>query len=81
MTLPTYLVVELRRRRQFLGLRQDDRPTAGNDHDHGVDHGVDLGPGWWFGTNNSADETLTWLRRGADLAGLEWGKDITTSIG
>lgn len=36
---------------------------------------------WWFGTNNSMHETLTWLRRGADLAGLEWGKDITTSIG
>ncbi len=37
--------------------------------------------GWWFGTNNSTDETLTWLRRGADIAGLEWGKDIATSIG
>lgn len=37
--------------------------------------------GWWFGTNNSSDETLTWLRRGAEIAGLEWGKDIMTSIG
>ena len=37
--------------------------------------------GWWYGTNNSKDETLTWLRRGAEIAGLEWGKDIRTSIG
>jgi hypothetical protein len=36
--------------------------------------------GWWYGTNNSADETNTWLRRGADLAGLEWGRDLTTSL-
>ncbi|MDP7100648.1 MAG: hypothetical protein QF503_05805 [Rhodospirillales bacterium] len=37
--------------------------------------------GWWFGINNSAAETLTWLRRGADIAGLEWGKDGKTSFG
>jgi len=39
-----------------------------------------LTDGWWYGTNNSADETNTWLRRGADLAGLEWGKDFATSF-
>jgi hypothetical protein len=39
-----------------------------------------LTDGWWYGTNNSADETNTWLRRGADLAGLKWGKDFTTSL-
>ena len=39
-----------------------------------------LTDGWWYGTNNSADETNTWLRRGADLAGLEWGRDFTTSL-
>lgn len=36
---------------------------------------------WWFGTNNSTNETLTWLRRGADIAGLVWGEDIETSFG
>jgi hypothetical protein len=36
--------------------------------------------GWWFGTNNSADETITWLRRGAEIAGLAWGKDFSTSL-
>lgn len=37
--------------------------------------------GWWFGTNNSSDETVAWLRRGAKIAGLEWGKEIGTSVG
>lgn len=37
--------------------------------------------GWWFGTNNSADETLSWLRRAAEIARLTWGKDIETSLG
>ncbi|HLG86156.1 MAG TPA: hypothetical protein VKZ79_03060 [Alphaproteobacteria bacterium] len=36
--------------------------------------------GWWYGTNNSADETNVWLRRAADLAGLEWGRNFTTSL-
>lgn len=36
--------------------------------------------GWWYGTNNSADETNTWLRRAAELAGLKWGVDISTSF-
>jgi hypothetical protein len=35
---------------------------------------------WWYGTNNSAGETNAWLRRGADLAGLEWGRNFTTSL-
>lgn len=37
--------------------------------------------GWWYGTNNSSNETLTWLKRGAEIAGLVWGKDISTSLG
>lgn len=36
--------------------------------------------GWWYGTNNSAAETQTWLRRGCELAGLIWGKDLSTSL-
>jgi hypothetical protein len=39
--------------------------------------GVD---GWWYGTNNSADETNAWLRRAAELAGLSWGKDVSTTL-
>lgn len=39
-----------------------------------------LGEGWWFGTNNSSQETLKWLRQGAEYAGLEWGKDVSTSL-
>lgn len=36
--------------------------------------------GWWFGTNNSADETVTWLRRGCDLAGLEWDREVVVAL-
>lgn len=36
--------------------------------------------GWWYGTNNSKYETITWLRRATELAGLEWGTDISTSL-
>jgi hypothetical protein len=35
--------------------------------------------GWWYGTNNSADETRTWLKRGAELANLIWDKDMSVS--
>lgn len=41
----------------------------------------ELGNGWYFGTNNSTNETLSWLRRGAEIAGLIWGKDIETNFG
>ena len=36
--------------------------------------------GWWYGTNNSTEETISWLRRASEIAGLEWGKDISTSL-
>jgi hypothetical protein len=39
-----------------------------------------LGSGWWFGTNNSAQETKSWLKRACNLAGLVWGKEFSTSI-
>jgi len=35
---------------------------------------------WWYGTNNSAQETEAWLKRGAELCGLDWGTDVTTSL-
>jgi hypothetical protein len=35
---------------------------------------------WWYGTNNSATETEAWLKRGAELSGLDWGRDVTTSL-
>ena len=39
-----------------------------------------LGHGWWFGTNNSAQETKSWLKRACNSAGLVWGKEFSTSI-
>jgi hypothetical protein len=43
-------------------------------------HSEKLMDGWFFGTNNSADETKTWLKRASDLAGLQWGKDFSVSL-
>ena len=37
--------------------------------------------GWWYGINNSADETRTWLERACSCAGLEWGSDFRTNLG
>lgn len=36
--------------------------------------------GWWFGTNNSANETEAWLVRACQCAGLTWGEDFKTSL-
>jgi hypothetical protein len=44
------------------------------------DYAEKLMEGWWYGTNNSADETNTWLKRACELAGLKWGKDVSTSL-
>ena len=46
-----------------------------------VHYAAKLTDGWWFGTNNSKEETLTWLRRAADIAGLDWGKTVRTNVG
>lgn len=43
------------------------------------DYAERLMDGWWYGTNNSADETKRWLKQACEIAGLEWGKDFTTS--
>jgi hypothetical protein len=43
-------------------------------------HVSKLMDGWYYGTNNSAQETNRWLREGAELAGLRWGKDISTTL-
>ena len=40
-----------------------------------------LTDGWWYGTNNNLEETLTWIQRAAKISALEWGKDIQTNIG
>lgn len=37
-----------------------------------------LSNGWWFGTNNSAQETKAWLERAVQCAGLRWGPDFDT---
>jgi hypothetical protein len=36
--------------------------------------------GWWYGTNNSAQETNAWLKRACEAAGVKWGKDFSTSL-
>jgi hypothetical protein len=36
--------------------------------------------GWWYGTNNSALETNSWLERACSIAELRWGDDFKTSI-
>ncbi|WP_035695030.1 hypothetical protein [Bradyrhizobium liaoningense] len=43
--------------------------------------GAKLIDGWWYGTNNSAPETNTWIERACECAGLKWGKEIRTSLG
>lgn len=43
-------------------------------------HVSKLMDGWYYGTNNNAQETNRWLREGAELAGLKWGKDISTTL-
>lgn len=35
---------------------------------------------WWYGTNNSAAETKSWLMRCAQISGLKWGEDVKTSL-
>jgi hypothetical protein len=38
-----------------------------------------LSDGWWYGTNNSAQETITWLKRACAIAQLTWQKDFRVS--
>jgi hypothetical protein len=44
------------------------------------DYSEKLRNGWFFGTNNSAHETNTWLQRACEIAGLAWDKDFKTSM-
>jgi hypothetical protein len=39
----------------------------------------EIAGGWWVGVNNSKAEVIAWLRLAAFHAGLEWGRDISTS--
>jgi hypothetical protein len=43
-------------------------------------YGDELMAGWWYGINNSSEETSTWLERACGCAGLKWGKDFSTSL-
>jgi hypothetical protein len=36
--------------------------------------------GWYYGTNNSAHETNTWLERACSCGGLKWAIDFKTSL-
>jgi len=42
--------------------------------------GERLMTGWWYGTNNSSQETNRWLQRAAECAGLRWGTEILTNL-
>lgn len=42
--------------------------------------GEQLGDGWWYGTNNSAQETRAWLERACSCAGVTWGIDFETNV-
>jgi hypothetical protein len=35
--------------------------------------------GWWYGTNNSAQETTAWLMRACQIAKFLWNSDIKVS--
>lgn len=37
-------------------------------------------PGWWYGTNNSANETEAWLKHACVFAGFKWESDFSTSL-
>ncbi|MCC6776428.1 MAG: hypothetical protein IT537_07290 [Hyphomicrobiales bacterium] len=39
-----------------------------------------LSDGWYYGTNNSAHETNSWLERACSCAGLKWGTEFKTSL-
>lgn len=43
-------------------------------------HSRKLVDGWWYGTNNSAKETNTWLQLACEIAGVKWGSDFATSF-
>jgi hypothetical protein len=40
---------------------------------------VQLMDGWWYGINNNARETESWLERASGCAGLRWGEDFRTN--
>ncbi len=44
------------------------------------EYGHKLENGWWYGTNNSTQETIAWLRRATECSGLEWGVDVRTTF-
>jgi hypothetical protein len=55
-------------------------PNALFDKERLVRYAARLMNGWWFGTNNSADETNVWLERACSCAGLKWDDDFKTSL-
>jgi hypothetical protein len=42
--------------------------------------GQQLMNGWWYGINNSSQETSIWLERACECAGLKWGKEFRTNL-
>ena len=51
------------------------------DKDHlAQEYAVKLSDGWYYGTNNSAQETNAWLERASSCAGLKWGAEFKTNM-
>jgi len=51
------------------------------DREHLVEqYSERLMDGWWYGTNNSALETNSWLKRGCSCSGLKWGPEFKTGL-
>ena len=44
------------------------------------EYGAQLAEGWWYGTNNSSQETKAWLERACSCASLRWGVDFKTNV-
>lgn len=44
------------------------------------EYGMKLNDNWWYGTNNSKQETNAWLKRACECAGIEWGKNFSTNL-
>lgn len=63
-------------------IKKSTKRIVARDPDHLFDtaglsetFAVKLMDGWWYGTNNSKQETEDWLKRACDCAGVEWGSE------
>jgi hypothetical protein len=65
--------------------RRETNPARGSKllfdrDDLAKNYAEKLNEGWFFGINNSANETNTWLERACSCAGMTWGQKFKTSL-